>query len=193
VDGGLRRGEVCGLTWPDVRLEERRLIIRQAVWQSKQTGKVVQRPKSGKVGRVAIGERLAERLAAWYAESAVQGGADAASWVWPGRDGGPMSPSSVSHLVGKVGRRAGLVDAKGRHIAHAHGLRHSAGSIALSERVPLTIVSARLRHSRPAFTAARYSHLLGDAELDRFAAAHVTGTVGDTVGGTADDTGNRMA
>ncbi len=47
--------------------------------------------------------------------------------------------------------------------------------------MPLTVVSAQLRHSRPSFTAARYSHLLGDAELDRFAAAHSTETVRETV------------
>lgn len=134
---------------------------------------------------MAISQTLAQRLADWYALSVVEGGADAAGWVWPGRDGGPMSPSSVSHLVAKVGKRAGLVDAKGRHVAHAHGLRHSAGSIALSEGVPLTVVSAQLRHSRPAFTAARYAHLLGDAELDRFADAHETRTVGETVGEAA--------
>jgi hypothetical protein len=45
----------------------------------------------------------------------------------------------------------------------------------------------------PAFTAARYSHLLGDSELDRFAAAHTTGTVGDTVGEGEATPGNRIA
>ncbi len=54
---------------------------------------------------------------------------------------------------------------------------------------PQTVVSAQLRHSRPAFTAARYSHLLGDHELDRLAAAHTTGTVGE-LGSTTE---NRLA
>lgn len=94
-----------------------------------------------------------------------------------------MNPSSVSHLAGKIGRRAGLVDGEGRHIANAHGLRHSAGSIALSEGAPLTVVSSQLRHSRPSFTAARYSHLLGDSELDRFAAAHAAETLRETLRG----------
>lgn len=192
LEAGLRRGEIAGLRWPDVRLEERRLVVRQAVWQSKATGKVIRTPKSGRIGRVAIGERMAERLSDWYATSVVEGGADASGWVWPGRDGGPVSPSSISHLVGKLGKRAGLVDAKGRHVAHTHGLRHSAGSIALAEGVPLTVVSAQLRHSRPAFTAARYAHMLSDAELDRFAAAHATQTVGGTVGETSGTLGNRM-
>ncbi len=167
LEAGLRRGEVCGLTWPDVLLDDRRIIVRQAIYQNATVGKVVRQPKAGKIGRVAISGAFAERLGDWYARSVVEGGADTAGWVWPGRNGGPMSPSSVSHLVAKVGKRAGLVDAKGRHIANAHDLRHSAGSIALAEGVPLTVVSAQLRHSRPSFTAERYSHMLGDAELDR--------------------------
>jgi excisionase family DNA binding protein len=126
-------------------------------------------------------------------------------WTRPGRREGlellaissAMDRTLIRHggraaEVAKVGRRAGLVDAKGRHVAHAHGLRHSAGSIALSEGVPLTVVSAQLRHSRPAFTAARYAHLLSDAELDRFAAAHTTRTVGDTVGEQQATTENRI-
>ena len=84
------------------------------------------------------------------------------------------------------------MDAKGRHIAHAHGLRHSAGSIALAEGLPTTVVSAQLRHSRPAFTAARYSHLLGDAELDRFAAAHSPETLREALREKMDPSENRM-
>lgn len=187
VEGGLRRGEVCGLAWPDVRLDERRIIVRQAVYQNAAVGKIVRSTKTARVGRVPISDEFVERLKDWHAESVGRAGADASGFVWPGRDGGPMSPSSVTHLVAKVGKRAGLVDAKGRHVAHGHGLRHSAGSIALSEGVPLTVVAATLRHSRPSFTAQRYSHLLGDAELDRFASAHSTRTVRETVRGNRKD------
>ena len=85
------------------------------------------------------------------------------------------------------------MDAKGRHVAHLHGLRHSAGSIALAEGIPLTIVSAQLRHSRPDFTARVYSHMLGDEQLDRFAAVHGARTVGGTVGEDGSAAENRLA
>jgi integrase len=65
LEAGLRRGEIVGLTWPDVRLEERRLVIRQAVYQSKKTGKVIRWPKAGRLGRVAISDaffRAARRV-----------------------------------------------------------------------------------------------------------------------------------
>ena len=140
-EGGLRRGEIVGLKWPDVRLEERRLLIRSQVYQDSRVGKIEKSTK-GLIGRVAISPTFAARLADYYVSTVVEGGGDASSWVWPGRKRGqPMSPSSITHLIGKLGVRAGLVDDQGRHIAHLHGLRHSAGSIALSEGVPLTIVS----------------------------------------------------
>ena len=44
LEAGLRRGEIAGLRWPDVHLEERRLIVRQAIWQSA--------PSAGRPGRV---------------------------------------------------------------------------------------------------------------------------------------------
>jgi integrase len=47
LECGLRRGEVCGLAWPDVRLEERRLVVRQAVYQNATVGKVVRQPRPG--------------------------------------------------------------------------------------------------------------------------------------------------
>ncbi len=172
VEGGLRRGEIVALTWPDVLLRDRRLRIRQSIWQDAVVGKVQRRPKMGRVGSVAISVNFAERLAAWHHESIVERGGAAAGPVWPGRDGDFMSPSSVTHLVVKLARRAGLVDDQGRNIVHLHGLRHSAGSIALSKGVPITVVSAQLRHARPDFTMSTYAHLLGDHELDRFADAH---------------------
>lgn len=48
ADAGLRRGEIAGLTWPDVLLDERRLVIRQAIWQSKKAAKIIQQPKGEK-------------------------------------------------------------------------------------------------------------------------------------------------
>lgn len=164
LEAGLRRGEIAGLQWQDI--QGNRILIRRSIYQDKK-GKHIRLPKMGKVGRVAISDEFKKRLLEWQLESGGREG----DWVWPGRDG-CMSPSSITHLVAKLEKRAGLVDAKGRHIAHLHGLRHSAGSIALSNGVPLTVVAAQLRHAKPDFTARTYTHILGDDELDRFALAH---------------------
>jgi integrase len=47
-----------------------------------------------------------------------------------------------------------------------HGLRYTAGSIALSAGVPLIVVSRQLGHANPQVTATIYAHLLSDSQLD---------------------------
>jgi integrase len=148
-------------------------VIRQAVWQSRATGRLVQTAKGGTTGRVAISPELAEHLSAWYEESVIRGGASPAGLVWPGKDGrSPMSLSSILRAHRAPRSAGGPRGRGGAAHPHAHRLRHSAGSIGLANGVPLPVVSARLRHARPDFTARTYSRMLGDAELDRFAGAH---------------------
>ena len=47
-----------------------------------------------------------------------------------------------------------------------HDMRHSYASAALKSGVPLKIVSARLGHASPAFTARVYQHLLPGMDQD---------------------------
>lgn len=169
VEAGLRRGEIAGLRWTDVDLPGLRLNIRRAIVQTARTGKVERRPKMGKTGRVAITQTLADLLSEQHLAHMVRG-LPADGFVWPGRTGGSMSPSSVTQLVGRLRTRAGLIDEHGQGLIHLHGLRHTAASAAIARGVPVTVVSAQLRHSRPDTTMRVYAHLLDDGELDRFTA-----------------------
>src|SRR3954452_15254345 len=107
---GLRRGEIIGLRWADVLLAERRLLVRETVWQGAAGERVVQTPKSGKSRRVAITETLAEKLAALKAASDPKPG----DYVWPGRAGVPMGKDSPGQLLERVQHRAGLVTPDGK-------------------------------------------------------------------------------
>jgi len=191
-EGALRRGEVAGLRWIDVDLAERRLNIRRNIIQERLTTdtpmrKVEQGPKNNRDRRVAISEHFAQRLGDWYAQSVVEKGADASSYVWPGRDGGPMNDGSLHQAVERACTRAGLLNEEGKPIVTPHGLRHTAASIMLAAGVPLIVVSRQLGHANPHVTATIYAHLLGDHQLDlaasAFASAIVTETLGETLGG----------
>lgn len=182
-EAGLRRGEIAGLKWPDVDLAGRRLHVRRAIVQVRAAQgepmrKIERPPKGRRARRVAITTTLAEQLGEWFEESVVSGGADAVGYVWPGRDGGPMHDASMAHAVRRACLRAGLFanpdrgsDETAQPLVSPHGLRHSAASIMLSDGVPLIVVSRQLGHANPNITATIYAHLLGDAELDRAAAA----------------------
>ena len=47
---------------------------------------------------------------------------------------------------------------------HIHDLRHTAGTLALRQGVPLHTASTMLGHSDPAMTLRRYAHVLEDME-----------------------------
>ena len=88
-EAGLRKGEIIGMRWTDVVLDERRIEVKRAVWQEHpgqgQPAVRHEKPtKSGKARRVAISSKLADDLAAWYGESVETGGADPGGYVWPG-------------------------------------------------------------------------------------------------------------
>lgn len=182
-EAGLRRGELLGLRWPDLDLAERRVTVARAVWQQRGRDgapptRIVKAPKSGKTRRVAISPTLASRLGDWYAESVIESGAPAESYVWPGQDGGPMESSTPSQALSRVLDRAGLVanpkprpkGERPRGLVTLHGLRHTAASIMLSRGVPLVVVSRQLGHANPNITAQVYAHLLSDSQLDDAAA-----------------------
>jgi integrase len=167
-EGGLRRGELIGLRWPDVDLSARRLDVRRSVWQV--GGEKGEKTAKGRrARRVAISETFAGRLSAWYSASVVEGGADAAGYVWPGRRGQPMDAHTPTQAAARALARAGLVDDAGRPLVTLHGLRHSCGSILLARGVPLIVVSRHLGHADPNVTAKVYAHLLNDAQLDQAA------------------------
>jgi integrase len=139
---------------------------------------------------VALSAATAQRLGDWYAEAVVAGGADAAGYVWPGKDGGPMHDRSAYRALERAAHRAGLeVTRPGRHTPQAlvtlHGLRHTAGSLMLLGGVPITVVSAQLGHADTAITGRIYAHLVSDRDLDLAAAVFEgpisTGTMEETM------------
>jgi hypothetical protein len=131
-----------------------------------------------RLARAAVTGRGSDRCTVPSAASGArspEGGADASGYVWPGRDGGPMSADSPGQALERVCDRAGLVEnpkparAKSeapRPFVSFHGLRHTAASIVLAGGVPLLVVSRQLGHRNPNVTAEVYAHLLHDAQLD---------------------------
>jgi integrase len=75
---------------------------------------------------------------------------------------------------GGIRRRESAVRSLKRLLAEAdlptnfrfHDLRHTAGTLALRQGVPLYTVSKMLGHSNPAMTLRRYAHVLDDMRED---------------------------
>jgi integrase len=175
---GMRRGELCGISWDDVDLDAGRIVV---AWQitDKSYRAARRAEKEGKVGRYrskpktrAGEDRIVDLDAAsvkvlrewretqdrerrtWgpaYAPPLDEGG----PLVFTREDGGPLDPGlTYSHFIGLV-REAGLSHLK------LHGLRHMNISLQLEAGVSETIIAMRVGHTSPELIRSTYGHLIG--------------------------------
>lgn len=172
--GGLRRGELAGLRWPDVDLDA--AVVRTRVQRAKGGGGVSAGGLKGKRGRsvdvddvtvAALREhrrrQLAERMA-WPGE---WGNGD--DLVFTHEDGSPLHPDSITKRCKRLVADAGLPWVK------LHGLRHGHATAMLQAGVHLKVVQERLGHSSIAITGDVYSHVTPGMQAD--AAARVAALV----------------
>jgi integrase len=60
---GLRRGELCGLKWPDVDWEDSAITVRRSIWQTTTAGWGEKDPKSHQIQHLLLGEHAMGVLA----------------------------------------------------------------------------------------------------------------------------------
>jgi integrase len=154
---GLRRGELCGLHWDDIDLDEGRLTVHRA---HTQLGRqiIVDTPKSRAGGRVVRLDEgtvaiLRRHRADQHAQRLVVGPAwNAAGLVFCDGDGETLLPATVSGNFKRI--VAGLDVPK----IPLHGLRHTSASILIRAGARPAMVSKRLGHSKTSFTMNVYVH-----------------------------------
>ncbi len=160
---GIRQGELAALRWEDLELDGPRptISIQHSADTRKQTR--VSTTKTGEERRVRIGPRMVEVLRRHRARQREER-MKASSWEDPGL----VFPNTK----GKIRRRDSAVRSFKRYLEEAgiptdvrfHDLRHTAGTLALRQWMPLHAVSKMLGHSDPAMTLRRYAHVLEDME-----------------------------
>lgn len=170
VSCGLRRGELLGLRWQDIDLEQATLSVRQALEQTKAGGIRMKEPKTPKSKRQIVIPSLAlAALETHQEEQEARRKEQGNTWkdnnlVFPGPDGSPWSPSLFSRMFTFHARQLGIG-------CRLHDLRHSHATQLLSAGVHPKIVSERLGHSTVAFTLDTYTHAVQG--MDRDAASRI--------------------
>jgi integrase len=180
---GLRQGEILGLRWRDVNLEQRQLTVNHTLhWlpaaRSGSRAWFLGEPKS-KLSRrqlplpTSVAGSLREHRARQIEECLLVG----VDWTDPGfvftREAGvPLDGDRVRYSLQASLARAGLA------VVAFHQLRHSSASLLIAHGVPLKVVSEGLGHSTIALTANTYSHL--SEELWRGAADAMDRALGMT-------------
>jgi len=102
---GIRRAELRGLQPGDIDSTTERLIVR--------------RGKGGKLRIVFVPQPVATDICRFAAEHG-------AGFIFPGRNGGPMSLRNINYIVTRVGKRAGIPTPNPRYVGVGpHLLRHS--------------------------------------------------------------------
>jgi integrase len=159
---GIRQGELAALRWEDIEFGPRSAIT---VRHSADTRRMVRvsTTKTGEERRVRIGARTVRVLEVHRAHLREE---RMKARVW--EDPGLVFPNTR----GGIRRRGSVVEAFRRLLAEAglpsdvrfHDLRHTAGTLALRQGMPLHAVSKMLGHADPAMTLRRYAHVLEDME-----------------------------
>jgi integrase len=149
VTTGMRNGELLGLQWRDVDLEDRTLRVRRTVFNS-----VVSPPKTAAGNRTIRLTGLA--VAAVKEHRLTTAKQRISEWVFPSRVGTPLSVHNVHNRSWKpLLERAGLSAS-----TRMHDLRHTCATLLLSRGVPVKVVSEMLGHISVAITLDTYSHVL---------------------------------
>jgi integrase len=156
---GMRRGEVLGLRWSEVDLENGR--VRVAVTLQKVGGQVTfAKPKTDRSRRtVTLPAFTVERLKRHRKEQAERRLLLGAAWtdldlVVDGGTGEHLDPDSLTHAFARITTAAGVP------YVRLHDLRHAFATTLLVGGVHPKVVSEALGHASTAFTMDVYSHVL---------------------------------
>src|SRR5215211_2530588 len=160
IHTGLRQGELLGLKWDDVDLEEGTLQVRRTLTTAK-GGLVLSTPKTkGSRRTVKLSQTALEALRSHLERQL--GEIDQASGLWcenglivASEVGEPLDRRYITtHRFKPLLKRARLPQIR------FHDLRHTCATLLLSRNVNPKIVSEMLGHSSIAITLDTYSHVL---------------------------------
>ncbi len=167
---GLRRGEILGLRWSDVSLENRTLRISQSLQRlrtdSEERGKKTQlrateTKSDGSRRSIALPDSVVKVLKSHRARQAEERLAAGTEWldtmglVFTTATGRPIEPVLLHREYKVLLEKAELPKS-----TRFHDLRHSAASLLLAQGVPPKMIADLLGHSRIGITMDLYGHIL---------------------------------
>jgi len=159
---GLRRGEIAGLRWADINLDEKTLAITNN--RVAAGGRSVENdPKSGASRRtLPLPDRLISVLRSAKARQAADRLAVAAtsgSWAYvvSNEIGEPYAPGVLSRYWRDAVKAAGI-----RHIKR-HAARHTCATLMHLQGVPVAVIAAWIGHKDASLTMKVYAHSQDDA------------------------------
>ena len=162
---GMRRGEILGLKWSDLKLADGSLrIARQVVAAGNKT--VVQPPKTKtSIRTIILPPYMVEILAEMKKQKTCE-------WIFPSpiKDGEPRNPSAVYHRFKLILERSGCKNVR------FHDLRHTFATMAIENGMDVKTLSSMIGHTSAETTLNIYSHITDTMRLQ--AAAKIDREIG---------------
>lgn len=157
--GGLRRGEILGLKWEDVKSDH--LLIRRSLsFQAKRF--MWSTPKTARGERIvalpedAMAVLQAHKAAQEHEMVASHGAYVAQGLVFCSEIGEPMKPMQLQYAFKCVCKAAGVRQVR------LHDLRHLHVSLLVKRGLDPRAIADRIGHADPAFTMRQYSHAFAE-------------------------------
>lgn len=168
---GMRRGEICGLTWDHVNLEKGTILINRQLQniQGQPGGFRLVSTKSSKGRTITVATSVVEVLKKHRAKQAEARLLAGPIWkdegfVFTDDTGSHLSPNTLYHNYKRLVASIGMPDAR------LHDLRHSYAVAALRAGDDIKTVQGNLGHHTASFTLDTYGHVteeMKQASADR--------------------------
>ena len=163
IDTGCRRGEVMGLKWDCVNLDDGIISVERALLYTPKKGVYVGETKTGETRVLQIAPETKELLKKWRAEQERNRSKYGDAWIDTGfvftRDNGDMmNPDSLTCWLSDFSKAYDLP-----HI-HPHAFRHTAASTMIANGVDLVTAAGELGHASATTTATIYAHQIKEAK-----------------------------
>jgi len=145
---GMRRGEILGLKWSDLNINDGSLrIVREIVPAGSKI--VIQPPKTkNSVRTVVLPPYMVEILAEMKKNKTCE-------WIFPSpvKEGAPRNPTALHHRFKLILERSGCKNIR------FHDLRHTFATMALENGMDVKTLSAMIGHISAETTLNIYSHI----------------------------------
>jgi integrase len=177
---GMRQGEVLGLSWEDVNVDQGTVQVRQSLQYRPRAGLVLSPPKTARARRtLPLSDELVGALRMRRERQASDRAAAGEFWeewglVFTTGVGTPVAPRNDYRDFRRLLEQAGL-----RRV-RLHDLRHTAASLMLGGGVNPLVVMEVLGHSQISVTMNTYSHV--SADVSRAAIEGVSSVLNESAG-----------
>ncbi|WP_016909111.1 tyrosine-type recombinase/integrase [Streptomyces xiaopingdaonensis] len=164
VTMGLRRGEIVGLRWSDVDLENRVLYVRQQT--QRRRGELYSDGPKGRRSRAIPLPAMCVAPLRWHRmrQAAAKRKAGEkwqdSAYVFTTGTGRPVEPRNVYQSFTRVANSAGL------RVIRLHDARHGCATLLVAAGVPPRVVMEILGHSQISITMDVYTHVVQDTQRE---------------------------